>query len=67
MPTITPFRRWPAPRRSVVIARSVRNEHAGQPFTSSGEEIAEALLDVSIPTLMLSLDQETRPDRFVFR
>jgi 4-hydroxyacetophenone monooxygenase len=33
----------------------VRNTHAGQPFTSSDEEIAEALLDVSIPTLMLSL------------
>jgi 4-hydroxyacetophenone monooxygenase len=33
----------------------VRNPHAGQPFTSSDEEIAEALLDVSIPTLMLSL------------
>jgi len=33
----------------------VRNPHAGQPFTDSDEEIAEALLDVSIPTLMLSL------------
>lgn len=33
----------------------MRNPHAGQPFTSSDEEIAEALLDVSIPTLMLSL------------
>lgn len=33
----------------------VRNPHAGQPFTSSDEEIAEALLDVSIPTLILSL------------
>jgi 4-hydroxyacetophenone monooxygenase len=33
----------------------VRNPHAGQPFTASDEEIAEALLDVSIPTLMLSL------------
>jgi len=33
----------------------VRNPHAGQPFTTSDEEIAEALLDVSIPTLMLSL------------
>src|SRR6185312_8399796 len=31
------------------------NPHAGQPFTTSDEEIAEALLDVSIPTLMLSL------------
>jgi 4-hydroxyacetophenone monooxygenase len=33
----------------------VRNPHAGQPFTTSNELIAEALLDVSIPTLMLSL------------
>jgi hypothetical protein len=33
----------------------VRNPHAGQPFTSSDEQIADALLDVSIPTLMLSL------------
>ncbi|MDQ1422778.1 MAG: 4-hydroxyacetophenone monooxygenase, partial [Acidimicrobiaceae bacterium] len=33
----------------------MRNPHAGQPFTTSDEEIATALLDVSIPTLMLSL------------
>jgi 4-hydroxyacetophenone monooxygenase len=33
----------------------VRNPHAGQPFTSSDEQITDALLDVSIPTLMLSL------------
>jgi len=33
----------------------MRNPHAGVPFTTSDEEIAEALLDVSIPTLMLSL------------
>jgi 4-hydroxyacetophenone monooxygenase len=33
----------------------VRNPHAGQPFTTSDAEIAEALLDVSIPTLMLTL------------
>jgi len=33
----------------------VRNPHAGQPFTTSDEDIARALLDVSIPTLMLSL------------
>jgi 4-hydroxyacetophenone monooxygenase len=33
----------------------VRNPHAGQPFTTSDEAISEALLDVSIPTLMLSL------------
>src|ERR1700712_3163559 len=35
--------------------RTVRNPHAGQPFTTSDEQIAEALLDVSIPTLMLTL------------
>src|SRR3954454_19456108 len=34
---------------------TMRNPHAGQPFTTSDEQIAEALLDVSIPTLMLSL------------
>ncbi|MFL6084527.1 MAG: flavin-containing monooxygenase [Mycobacterium sp.] len=33
----------------------MRNPHAGQPFTTNEEQIAEALLDVSIPTLMLSL------------
>lgn len=33
----------------------MRNPHAGQPFTTSDEDIATALLDVSIPTLMLSL------------
>ena len=33
----------------------MRNPHAGQPFTTQDHEIAEALLDVSIPTLMLSL------------
>jgi 4-hydroxyacetophenone monooxygenase len=33
----------------------VRNPHAGQPFTTSDDDIAEALADVSIPTLMLSL------------
>jgi 4-hydroxyacetophenone monooxygenase len=33
----------------------VRNRHAGQPFTTTDDEIAAALLDVSIPTLMLSL------------
>jgi len=33
----------------------MRNPHAGEPFTTSDEEIAAALLDVSIPTLMLSL------------
>jgi len=33
----------------------MRNPHAGEPFDTSDDEIAEALLDVSIPTLMLSL------------
>ena len=33
----------------------MRNPHAGQPFTTPDEQIATALLDVSIPTLMLSL------------
>jgi 4-hydroxyacetophenone monooxygenase len=33
----------------------VRNPHAGEPFTTSDSDIADALLDVSIPTLMLSL------------
>ena len=33
----------------------MRNPHAGEPFDTPDEQIAEALLDVSIPTLMLSL------------
>jgi len=33
----------------------MRNPHAGVPFDTSDEAIAEALVDVSIPTLMLSL------------
>jgi 4-hydroxyacetophenone monooxygenase len=33
----------------------MRNPHAGEPFDASDDAIAEALLDVSIPTLMLSL------------
>jgi 4-hydroxyacetophenone monooxygenase len=33
----------------------LRNPHAGEPFTTPDEEIAEALLDLSIPTLLLSL------------
>ena len=32
---------------------SPRNPHAGEPFTTSDEDIAAAVLDVSIPTLML--------------
>jgi 4-hydroxyacetophenone monooxygenase len=33
----------------------MRNPHAGEPFGTSDQEIAEALTDLSIPTLMLSL------------
>jgi 4-hydroxyacetophenone monooxygenase len=33
----------------------LRNPHAGEPFETPDEEIARALEDVSIPTLMLSL------------
>lgn len=33
----------------------LRNPHAGEPFETSDEQIAKALEDVSIPTLMLSL------------
>ena len=33
----------------------MRNPHAGEPFDTSDAEIAEALLDVSIPTLMVSM------------
>ncbi len=33
----------------------MRNPHAGEPFTTSDEEVAAALADLSVPTLMLSL------------
>jgi 4-hydroxyacetophenone monooxygenase len=33
----------------------MRNRHAGEPFTTGDDAVAEALLDVSIPTLMMSL------------
>ncbi|MBL7498225.1 NAD(P)/FAD-dependent oxidoreductase [Frankia sp. CNm7] len=33
----------------------MRNRHAGEVFTTSDDEIAAALLDVSIPTLMMSM------------
>ncbi len=33
----------------------MRNPHAGEPFDTSDAQIAEALLDVSIPTLMVSM------------
>ena len=32
----------------------MRNPHAGEPFTDSDEAIAEALLDVSVPALLMS-------------
>ena len=38
----------------------MRNPHAGEPFDTPDDEIAEALLDVSIPTLMLSLRAHVR-------
>ena len=38
----------------------MRNPHAGIPFDTSTAEIAEALQDVSIPTLMLSLVHITK-------
>ena len=43
----------------------MRNPHAGQPFTTSDDEIAQALLDVSIPTLMLSLVHMTGDPEFI--
>jgi len=33
----------------------MRNPHSGEPFATSDADIAEALLDLSVPTLMLSL------------
>ena len=33
----------------------MRNPNSGEPFTNSDDEIAAALQDVSIPTLLLSL------------
>ena len=33
----------------------MRNPHAGEPFDTPDHEIAEALVDVSVPTLLLSL------------
>ena len=41
------------------------NPYAGQPFTSSDEEIAAALEQVSIPTLLLSLVHITGDPRFI--
>src|SRR3954468_15962493 len=41
------------------------NPYAGQPFTSSDGEIAAALEQVSIPTLLLSLVHITGDPRFI--
>jgi 4-hydroxyacetophenone monooxygenase len=43
----------------------VRSRYAGQPFTSSTTDIAAALEQVSIPTLLLSLVHITADPRFV--
>ena len=42
-----------APYRQLFEGLEMRNPYAGEPFTTSDEDIATALLDVSIPTLML--------------
>ena len=43
----------------------MRSAYAGQPFTTSQDEIAAALEDVSIPTLLLSLVHITGDPRFI--
>ena len=43
----------------------MRSRYAGQPFTTSTAEIATALEDVSIPTLLLSLVHITGDPRFI--
>ena len=43
----------------------MRSRYAGQPFTTSTAEIAAALEDVSIPTLLLSLVHITGDPRFI--
>jgi len=43
----------------------VRSRYAGQPFTTSTTDIAAALEQVSIPTLLLSLVHITGDPRFV--
>ena len=44
-----------ADRPEVSTLPAMRNPHAGEPFDTPDDEIAAALLDLSIPTLMLSL------------
>ena len=43
----------------------MRSRYAGRPFTTSTAEIATALEDVSIPTLLLSLVHITGDPRFI--
>ena len=43
----------------------MRSRYAGHPFTTSTAEIAAALDDVSIPTLLLSLVHMTGDPRFI--
>jgi 4-hydroxyacetophenone monooxygenase len=43
----------------------MRSRYAGRPFTTSTAEIAAALADVSIPTLLLSLVHITGDPRFI--
>ncbi|MCV7006956.1 flavin-containing monooxygenase [Mycobacterium gordonae] len=43
----------------------MRSRYAGEPFTTSTPEIAAALQDVSIPTLLLSLVHITGDPRFI--
>ena len=43
----------------------MRSRYAGRPFTTSTPEIAAALVDVSIPTLLLSLVHITGDPRFI--
>jgi 4-hydroxyacetophenone monooxygenase len=42
-----------------------RSRYAGQPFTTSTDDIAAALEQVSIPTLLLSLVHITGDPRFI--
>ncbi|GFG75908.1 flavin-containing monooxygenase [Mycobacterium botniense] len=43
----------------------MRSPYAGQPFTTSTDDIAAALQDVSVPTLLLSLVHITGDPRFI--
>ena len=43
----------------------MRSRYAGQPFTTSTTDIAAALEQVSIPTLLLSLVHITGDPRFI--